>query len=269
MILLMGNKQDALLLQIRDTLSSMKVNCVLVYAEELIFAKKWTHTLSKSGDCFTEIIIPNNKIINSNEIRCIYNRIGYLQAEHFSNNTDRMYAGAEFSALYISFLKSMEKKTINPIQTSFLAVGMPTHFMYKIKAIEYGIPVTNEMFTSSPKWENDHTLIPYEPAPLYNNPLLKKAPHLLLSNLPTLLKEKEDNAFKVYFANDTVFTPIKISLTNQIKAFAKAMKRDFIEFTFVETNNTFKLKQINDFPLSLPAEMVHALGLTIIKKSNT
>jgi hypothetical protein len=176
-----------------------------------------------------------------------------------------MYAGAEFYALFISFLKSIETKTINPIQTKFLAIGMPCQFMYKKIAIKNKLAVLNETYSSSPKWKNNKLLDAYEP--LHTNYFAKKAPQLILANLPVLLKEKEDNTFKVYFVNNKIYTSTKINLNAAIKSYAASLKRDFLCMEFMENNGIYKLKRVDDFPLNIPTNITEAFAEMIINKS--
>src|SRR5688500_10190830 len=79
----------------------------LVTAEDLIFASSWNHEISREGKCHTEIILQNGTHIHSGEIRCVFNRISFMQMPHFLNMADRNYAEMEMFALFISFLKSI------------------------------------------------------------------------------------------------------------------------------------------------------------------
>jgi hypothetical protein len=265
MILLLGEKADPLLQNLFNTLTIQKQQVLFIEPPEIVFAKKWLHTIGEDGVTYTEITLLNNIIIKSTAIKCLYNRMSYFQLDHFTNASDRQYAGAEFYALFLSFLKSIETKVINPIQTNFLAIGMPIDFMYKKIAIENNIAVVDEVFTSSPKWHSNKNLGVYDPN--QTNIFSKKAPQLIFANLPVLLKEKEDTVFKVYFVNNRIFSIKKIQLNKEIKAFAQALKKDFLCVDFIENNGLFKLKKVIDFPLNVPQNITTALAESIIKKS--
>ena len=94
----------------------------IVTAEELQYASLWTHTLDQHAKGFTEIKLQNNEAIRSNELKAVWNRIRYFPMAHFKNETDRYYAQNEMSALYFSFLKSIEHTLFYPLNAYSLSI---------------------------------------------------------------------------------------------------------------------------------------------------
>lgn len=267
MILLLGHQHDSIIHALHELLKETNSDVLRLFPEDLIFASEWLHQINRNGQTSTEITLPNQRKIFSSAITALFNRIQHLQINHFVNAVDRVYANAEFNALYLSFLKSLEAVAINPVQTSLLATDTEHNWYYKVTASRLGIPVADEQFTSSPKWENNAAYNVFEPEIALGQSNHRLAPYLTLTDQPAVLKEKVEQSATAWWVDGVLFSDYHLPFVPQLNKLAAALKQDFMEINVVLSGGKIKLQTINPRPSSAPDDVLKQLALTISKKS--
>lgn len=150
-VLILHNQSDLTASWVASYLhQELKSDVWLVSAEDLIYAKEWNHYVANNS-IQTQIILQNGKIIDSTQIKVLYNRISQISMPHFTDITNRNYAEIEMTALILSFLKSLGNKTLNlPHPRGLGKIELSDYFFLKT-AISFKIPVHEQAFSSNPR----------------------------------------------------------------------------------------------------------------------
>jgi hypothetical protein len=267
-LLILCNQNDVLAITLYKKLDYLGDKIALVTAEELVFAPFWSHELSKKGKGATEIRLQNGKVIRSENLKSVWNRIRFFPMIHFKNETDLFYAQNEMFALYVSFLKSIHKALLNPIETYDLAMEEDNLWYQKKQAVIAGLPVSDHHFSSSPKWQFSKEMIPVT---LYKKPassFQKKAPHLVWQNQPVIFTEASNEISNVWIVGKEIIGNPTIANKMALKKLSKNCKKIFLEISFARTATGFKLSFINSFPLVAPEPVINTLASLLTKKAS-
>lgn len=266
-ILILCNEYDAIALALFDQIKKNNKTVSLVIAEELIYARSWIHEIDSKGEAFTEIKLQNGKIIRSDKLKAAWNRIRFFPMFHFTNETDRYYAQNEISALFFSFLNSINKVLINPIDTHDLAVEAENLLYLKQQAVIAGLKVLDYHFTSSPRWKTSKNLIPFAYDKKGYTSFRKKAPYLIWQNQPSLLTEPSTGAIKLWNVNGKTTNAKAIPEEKALKKLSSNLNKIFLELDLVETEDGMKVSNINTFPLYAPGETITDLAQFLLLKA--
>lgn len=266
-VLILCNKGDLVALSLFNRLKDSAHPASLVFAEDLSISG-WQHFISISGKCSTEIVLPDNKIIQSHTLKTVFNRIRFLPMLHFINEGDRQYAEMEIFALFTSFLKSINAVLINPLQTCQLFQDEENELLIKHQAIEAGLPVCDYHFTSSPKWQHTVDLVPMAPQKKSASAFYKKSPHLIWENQPVLLMEPYEKILKVSIVGEDILGTFPIEYTTAIKKLPGITGSIFLDLYFAKTITGYKLAQMTRFPLFANDSVVESLANLMMQKIN-
>lgn len=264
-ILILSNKNDWFADNLDLQLKKRGINSVIVYAEQLVLAKSWSQTISSEGNCTTEIVLQNGTIINNNDVNCVYNRIRFLEMFHFINATDRNYADLEMLALYVSFLKSMDSKMLEPIQNKDLIIEETNLLYYYTVAAQCGIDVLNYHFTTAPKWQNISSNTALNPTRKNQHTFYKKSNYLVWQNQPLISFQPYQKLLNIIVIGGQFQEPLLNSLSEPICKFSKKINKVFFEMQMVLSNGEFKLMGVNDFPITTSNEALIKFADHIIK----
>lgn len=268
-ILLLCNQNDAVAFSLYNCLAATGIEARIVTAEDLQYAFLWTHNLDQHGKGSTEIILQENKIIYSHDLKAVWNRIRYFPMAHFKNETDRYYAQNEMSALYISFLKSIDHALIFPVSTYNFSIPEDNPMYLKHEAIKAGLKVLNYYFTTSPKWRSPKNMIPIVPDKKSISTFQKKAPHLVWQNEPVAFSEIASEPKSAWIVGDEILGDEIILKNNSLKRLAKNLKKELVEVQFAKTAEGYKVSFINSFPAYVPVEVLNSLAIQFTKKIDT
>lgn len=266
-ILILCNQNDAIAIALYQRLADKGEKTCLVTAEDLQYATSWTHKLDRKGKGNTEIILQNNNTIQSQELKAVWNRIRYFPMAHFKNETDRYYAQNEMSALFFSFLKSIDTTLINPVNTFDLAIEEENFFYLKHQAIIAGLTVLDYHFTTSPRWQSSKNMIPITLHKKSVSTFHRKAPHLVWQNQPVIFTEPSGKAISVWIVGKKILDNKIILQKEALKKLSKNLKKDLLEVQFTKTSNEYKVSFINSFPTYAPQHVVDSLALLLTTKT--
>lgn len=268
-ILLLCNQNDAVAFSLHNCLDAAGIKAHIVTAEELQYASIWNHNLDRHGKGYTEIMLRDNKAIYSHELKAVWSRIRYFPMAHFKNEPDRYYAQNEMSALYISFLKSIEHALIYPVSTYNLSIPEDNPIYLKHEAIKAGLKVLNYYFTTSPKWQSPKNMIPVAPDKKAISVFQKKAPHLVWQNQPVIFSEVASEPKSVWIVGNEILGDEIILQNNSLKRLASNLKKELVEVQFAKTTEGYKVSFINSFPAYVPDEVLNSLAIQFTKKTAT
>ena len=264
-ILLLCNQTDAVAFSLYKRLACMGINAQIVTAEELQFAL-WTHELDRHANGQTEIKLQDNRVIYSKELKVVWNRIRYFPMDYFKNETDRYYAQNEMAALYISFLKNINKALTFPVNTNSLSIPEENLIYLKYEAIKAGLPVLNYYFTTSPRWQSPKNMIPLLPDKKSISSFNKKAVHLVWQNHPVTFSEKVSELKSAWIAGNEIFGDTILLQNNSLQKLSQNLKKDLVEVQFSKTNEGYKVSFIDSFPAYAPDEVIDSLANQFTKK---
>lgn len=96
----------------------------LVSVEQLVFSRSVVHRMTSSGDAGA-IRLADGRVIRSETIATLINRVQYLPTQHFAgaSTADRLYATAELHAFMLAWLNSAGGRVFNPPRPLDLAGG--------------------------------------------------------------------------------------------------------------------------------------------------
>jgi hypothetical protein len=264
--LILSYRNDRLSIALHKQLQSLAIDSKLVMAHDLALASSWLQTITPNGQCFTEIILRNGLVINSNNLKSVYNRIKHIEMAHFSNPTDQVYANMEMFALYISFLKNIENAMIEPLQASQLILEEPNMLYYFKTAAAAGLNVLDYLFTTSPKWQRATGLTVFNPIKTHKQPFYRKSAHLVWQNEPIISFQPYKKIYKVIVVAGTALSLKLEHIEPAINQFAKQTGKVLLELQIAVTENGCKLYSVNDFPITATPETIAALATCMIKK---
>lgn len=266
-ILLLCNQYDAVALALHERLTTLGIQSTIVTAEELQYASLWIHNLDQHGKGFTEIKLQNNKVIHSHELKVVWNRLRHFPMAHFKDETDRYYAQNEMSALYISFLKSIEHAFVYPVSTYNLSIPEDNPLYLKHEAVKAGLNVLDYYFTTSPRWQSPKNMIPLIADKKSDSTFQKKAPHLVWQNQPVIFSQPSSAPKSVWIVGNEILGDKTIIKNNSLKRLALNLKKELVEVQFAKTAEGYKVSSINTFPGYVPIEGVNSLAIQLIKKT--
>jgi hypothetical protein len=266
--LIFCNQNDAIAFALYQQLLKMGKNTSLITAEELQYATSWIHELDSMGNGFTEIKLQNGNTIHSGEIKAVWNRIRYFPMMHFLNETDRYYAQNEMSALYFSFLKSINNALINPIEVYDLAVQEYNLLYLKHQANLAGLPVTDHHFTTSPRWQSSLDMIPMALQKKSSYSFNKKAPYLVWQNQPALFTETSGEQICIWIVGGEIIGEVSKAQKKSLKKLSENLKKTFLEIHFAKTLKGCKVSFINTFPEFAPLKVIDSLLILLTQKNS-
>lgn len=266
-ILILCNEHDAIALALYQQLIKNNTTVSLVTAEELMYARSWIHEINSKGKVTTEIALQNGKTIHSDKLKAVWNRIRFFPMLHFANETDRYYAQNEMSALFFSFLNSLDKVMVNPINTHDLAMEGENLLYLKQQAIKSGLNVLDYHFTSSPRWRSSKQLISFDHHKTEAAAFRKKAPYLIWQNQPSLLMEPSTEIKKIWTVDGRVTNRKAIPEEKALKRLSSNLNKLLMEVDLAKTKEGMKVSNINTFPLYAPVEAVDALAKLLLQKA--
>lgn len=264
--LILCHVNDGLSLALHEQLQCLGIDSHLVMAHELASAHSWKQTITPDGKCFTEIILRNGQIINSENLKSVYNRIRQIEMLHFLNPADRAYANMEMFALYVSFLKNIESVMIEPIQTSQLTLDEPNMLYYFKAAADSGLQVLDYLFTTSPKWQNEKGFTVFNPLKKHKQSFYRKSAHLVWQNEPLISFQPHQEIYKIIVVAGIAQSNQLKNLEQPIKQFAKRTGKILLELQIAATESGYRLYHVNDFPITATTETITALATCMIKK---
>ena len=267
-LLILCNQNDAIAFALYKKLSNLGDSICLVTAEELVFAPSWHHEINPKGKGTTKIMLRNGRVIDSEKLKSVWNRIRFFSMPHFKNENDQSYAQNEMFALYISFLKSINNVLINPLEILDLAIEEENLLFQKMMAVNAGLPVLDHHFSSSPKWSNSKNMIPVD---LYKKSLSsfqKKSPHLVWQNQPVLFVEAATEITNVWVVGNEIFENEMIGHEAALRKLSKNLKKMFLEISFAKTVGGYKLSFINSFPIMAPEPIIDTLASLLTRKAS-
>lgn len=266
-ILILCNEHDAVAQALYQQLIKKNKPVSLIVAEELMYARSWIHEINSKGKTTTEIILQNGKVIHSDKLKAAWNRIRFFSMAHFVNETDRYYAQNEMSALFYSFLNSINKALINPINTHDLGMESENLLYLQQHAINAGLKVLDYHFTSSPRWKTSKHLVSFACQKKETAAFRKKAPYLIWQNLPALLIEPSTEIKRIWTVGGRVTNANAIPEEKALKKLSSNLNKILLEVDLAKTKEGIKVSNINTFPLYAPAEAVDSLAELLLQKA--
>ena len=116
MIVILAHADDAAALWLARGLNDLGVQSVeLVAVEQLVFSRRIVHRLSSASET-SSVRLADGRVLRSETITGIVNRVRYLPTQHFAavDQTDRAYATAELHAFVLAWLNGVAGRVINP-----------------------------------------------------------------------------------------------------------------------------------------------------------
>jgi hypothetical protein len=114
----------------------------LVTADSLLCSLEWEHRV---GNCLTEtrIRLPDGRMIESNAVLGVINRITSLPEGHLllADDRDRQYAVEEFYALFMSWLRAFPCPVLNRPAARGLSGSLRSALEWRVMAARAGLPV--------------------------------------------------------------------------------------------------------------------------------
>jgi len=259
-ILLLSNQQDAVATALYNRLLADKQPVRHVLAEELAYARSWKQSIDQNGKTDSIIVLQDGFVIDSRKIRRVFNRIRYLPMVHFIKEIDRTYAEMEMYALFMSFLKSLNRLMPDPLLTRNLSLDDSNMFFYNSLAIQARLPILDFHYTSSPRWQYTNGLIPVNavkrPASGY-----KKSAHLVWENQPTLFISPFKDIIKILVVGEEIVMPATVKkFKNAFRKFADLAGLHFFEAYMAETEKGYRLIDVNTFPPYADDETIEKLS---------
>ncbi|MFT3936244.1 MAG: hypothetical protein QM726_21625 [Chitinophagaceae bacterium] len=238
----------------------------LVTDRELAFAS-WLHQAGDDGIFFTSIRLHDGFVIEPAMIKILVNRINYFAMPQFVKPADRSYAEMEMLALYTSFIYSINEKVLDGMPVWHINTSENLLLFYSL-AVKAGLPVVDNQFTSSPRWEHPKDQKPLAPQKKATALWHKQSPNLEWENKPALYNESFTNLVKVEVVADKIICD-KISLRSlqqKIKKFSSLIGRTVYEITLAEIKKEYKLYGINVSPALLSTEAIKEFAHLLISK---
>jgi hypothetical protein len=221
----------------------MGIDAWLVSAEDLIYATKWNHYVA-NNTIQTEIILQNGKIIDSTQIKILYNRISHISMPHFTNITNRNYAEIEMTALILSFLKSLGNKTINlPHPRGLGKIDLSDYFFLQT-AISYRLPIHEQAFSSNPKL---FSLPSKQQLIGVKDPTLDFLNRINLN--PTYTKAEVLDTKNTLLVNNQIIGALPMGINaNNVFQMLRSLGCSIAELTWILSDKRWKLSKINTLP---------------------
>ncbi|WP_394787052.1 hypothetical protein [Rhodoferax sp.] len=95
---------------------------------ETLSLAAWSHSVDDHGRARTRLALPGRPLLESGQIRAIFNRIQHLPVPQFSyaNVQDRDYAASEFQALVLSWLAASGERVVHTLRSqAWLTQSLP------------------------------------------------------------------------------------------------------------------------------------------------
>ncbi|HIH03453.1 MAG TPA: hypothetical protein HA263_06250 [Methanoregulaceae archaeon] len=123
-----------------------------VSGEQLALAPCWEHRLGE-GRTLTRVRLADGTRLDSRWIGAVFNRLQAPLLPHFysASEADRAYAGAETSALWLSWLASLPCRVVNPPSPGSLAGPWYPLPQWLHLAARAGLPARGYTFSTDPR----------------------------------------------------------------------------------------------------------------------
>jgi hypothetical protein len=127
----------------------------LVTAETLTTSARWEHTVGVDGANFT-VTLADGRVINNRQINGVVNRLTYVPLHHLAGAPDFEYAQQEYTALFMSWLKTLPAPIFNGVQSQGLSGAWRHVSEWVWMAAQSGLPTAS--YTQSSHDEIDETM---------------------------------------------------------------------------------------------------------------
>lgn len=127
----------------------------LVTAEALASNAKWEHTVGVNGANFN-VTLADGRVINNRLVSGVVNRLTHVPLHHLAGAPDFEYAQQEYTALFMSWLKSLPSPIFNAVQSQSLSGAWRHVSEWVWMAAQAGLPTASYQQTSHD--EIDETL---------------------------------------------------------------------------------------------------------------
>jgi hypothetical protein len=136
----------------------------VVTVEQFVYSRRIVYRLSNAGE-ESSIQLADGRVLRSEAITGVINRIRYLPTEHFAaaDSEERTYATAELSAFTLAWLNGVRGRVLNPARPLSLG-GMFDGTVLRHSAAVAGLPTvrwtaTTDSAAESPPIPPTHTAI--------------------------------------------------------------------------------------------------------------
>ena len=239
-----------------------KADVELVTEKDLVFAKIWKHEITENGNVSTTIVLSDGRIIISSDIQYLFNRILSFQMLHFTNANDRSYAAMEQTALYTSFVKSINAVLFEPFVTEHLSAYQNNIWRVYQCAVDAGFPVADLHYTSAPRKYPAETgkVLSYDGV---NCPVQLNRNSFINLNQPVFSTEPFEKKISITVVNNQVFgTDIELDKTS-IENFSHLINKIFYELLIGTKKDKYFFINANLYPVTVTQEVVNALSENI------
>jgi hypothetical protein len=126
----------------------------LVTAEMLTTTARWEHTVGVDGANFT-VTLADGRVIDNRHVNGVVNRLTHVPLQHLAGAPDFEYAQQEYTALFMSWLKTLPSPVFNGVQSQGLSGAWRHVSEWVWMAAQSGLPTTS--YTQSSHDEIDET----------------------------------------------------------------------------------------------------------------
>lgn len=236
--------------------------------DDLVFAPHWVHRIDENGKPETELGLLNGQLIHSGDVQVVFNRIVYLEAIHFLNETDRIYADMEFNSLFYSFLQSLSGSMLQPFWLQQMQAAVANEWILKSTAIALGIPVTDLELSSAPRWKQLKNMVPFDSQKTRTNGFYKQAPHLIWENKPVRQQAGIRRIIRVFISGDCLISEIEIPFDAALKQLARDSGSAYAEARIAEcADGTMRLYEMDTRPETVNPKAIEALAEAMLGKT--
>lgn len=119
----------------------------LVTAEMLTINARWEHTVGVDGANFN-VTLADGRVINNRYVSGVVNRLTHVPLHHLTGSPDFEYATQEYTALFMSWLKTLPSPVFNAVHSQGLSGAWRHVSEWVWLAGQAGLPTTSYSQTS-------------------------------------------------------------------------------------------------------------------------
>jgi len=119
----------------------------LVTAEMLTTSARWEHTVGVDGANFN-VALADGRVINNRNVHGVVNRLTHVPLQHLAGAPDFEYAQQEYTALFMSWLKTLPAPIFNGVQSQGLSGAWRHASEWVWMAAQSGLPTASYSQTS-------------------------------------------------------------------------------------------------------------------------
>lgn len=254
----------------RLTMRHGPTHCSLVLTNELLAAPHWCHKVGNNR-VETEIRLADGRVLQSDRIDCVFNRVRYLYATHFMDRADQEYATMEWTALLLSWLHSLPCPVVNNVQPVSLGAQHRDRLVWLALAARAGLPVQGYRFATDSRRHARPDYTAYRRTTQFDHsgrPQLEQVQGPVLDKRPLHFYETPSAAaWRALVAGCEVYGPPEVRpYTKGLVKLGRLIDADLYAVDFHQFGPAWKVGDVTTFPHAETPSDLHAIVALLEQK---